>query len=310
MKYLPLRFLSLGAAVALATSGAQAEEIFYPEWHDYMEQRGYPVENPVQYGEPQQYAQLGLSGQQQHALDTPKPDGHGGPQKKEGWHYSVGAGVIFAPAYAGSDKYKAMPVPDISVDYNDGLFFANIFDGIGSYFLQGEDYKVGASVGLDFGRDEKDDRKNLRGMGDIDMGATANLMGEYDIGPVHISGKLTKGGEDYGTTATVEVGTMFPVADDIMLMASAGPTWADADHMNSYFGVSSAQAARSGYNRHEADAGISSVGLTVGAFYSVTEDIDVKFMVKADQLVGDAADSPITKDDFQPSAFITTTYNF
>lgn len=275
--------------------------------------RYYPLENPVRFGQPQHMAQLGLSQQQQQAFDASAHGAMaeaGGPPKKEGWSYAVGAGAMYGPAYAGSDKYVVNPVPDISVDYNDGLFFANIFDGIGSYPIQGEDYKIGASLGFDFGRREKDDRKNLHGMGDIDMAPTANLMGEYGIGPVRISGKLSKGTDDYGTTASLDVGTMFPASDDVMLMVSAGPVWADADHMNSYFGVSSGQAARSGYGRYEADAGLKSVGITMGAFYAVTEEVDVKFMVKADQLLGDAADSPLTKDEFQPSAFLTTSYKF
>jgi outer membrane scaffolding protein for murein synthesis (MipA/OmpV family) len=34
------------------------------------------------------------------------------------------------------------------------------------------------------------------------------------------------------------------------------------------------------------------------------------FMVMADQLLGDAADSPLTKRDFQPSTFLTLSYKF
>lgn len=103
---------------------------------------------------------------------------------------------------------------------------------------------------------------------------------------------------------------MFPVTGQLMIMGAIGPTWADADHMNSYFGISTVQSARSGYKSYNPTAGIKSVGLTAGAFYSITEYWDVKFMIKADQLLGDAADSPITKQDFQPSVFLTTSYIF
>jgi MipA family protein len=237
-------------------------------------------------------------------------DESNGPPKKEGWNFEAGAVAMYGPAYEGSDKYEVEALPNISVDYEDGLFFANPFDGIGSYPIQGEDYKLGASLGYEFGRDEKDDKKNLRGMGDIDSSATANLMGEYEFGPIEISGKLTKGNSDYGMTAEAGVGTSFEVTDRIMLMGEVGATWANADHMNTYFGVSSAQAGRSGYRSYKAESGIKSVGINVGAFYSVTEDIDAVLMVEADQLLGDAADSPITKSDFQPSIMIGTSYKF
>lgn len=314
------RLLPLAASLTfIAGANASAADLLPPS--RYAEQRYYPVQNPTQWGQPQEYAQLlGITSQQQNVMDasehsrtTSTEAGDGGPKgppKKTGWNYEAGAMAMYGPAYEGSDKYKARALPNLSVDYEDGLFFANVFDGIGSYPIQGEDYKLGASVGFAFGRDEKDDRKNLRGMGDIDMSPTANLMGEYSFGPIQLSGKLSKGTDDYGMTAQADVGTMFPVSDDLMLTAKAGATWADEDHMNSYFGVSPGQSARSGYSRYQAESGIKSVGIDVGAFYALTEDVDAMFMVSADQLVGDAADSPLTKSEFQPSAFMGLSYKF
>jgi outer membrane scaffolding protein for murein synthesis (MipA/OmpV family) len=212
------------------------------------------------------------------------------------WEVSGGGGAMYGPAYEGSDKYKVIPLPDISIEYKNGLFFANIWDGIGSYPLQGENYKVGASVGFTLGRQEEDDKKNLRGMGDIGMGATVNLLGEYDFGHLKLSGKISKGPEeDYGTTARVELGAQFPVTDQLMIMGSVGATWADEEHMKAYFGVSSSQSARSGHRHYATDSGIKSVGFTVGAFYTVAEQWDVKLMRMGDQLLGDAAGSPIEK---------------
>lgn len=237
-------------------------------------------------------------------------DGSAAQPGTKSWEVSVGGGALYGPAYEGADRYKAAPIPDVSVTYKEGLFFANIWDGIGSYPLMGEDYKVGASVGYAPGRQEDDDRDTLRGMGDIDGGATANLMGEYSFGQITASGKISTGTEDYGTTAKLELGTMFPVAERFTVMGSAGATWADEEHMETYFGVSSAQSARSGHRRHHADAGIKSVGFSVGVIYSVTDQWDVKLMVMGDQLLGDAADSPIVKSEFNPSVLLSVSYTF
>jgi outer membrane scaffolding protein for murein synthesis (MipA/OmpV family) len=95
-----------------------------------------------------------------------------------------------------------------------------------------------------------------------------------------------------------------------MVMMSIGSTWADAKHMESYFGVSPAQSVRSGYSRYEAESGFKSVGISVGAVYNISENWDVMLMVNADQLLGDAADSPITKEDFSVSTFSTVNYKF
>lgn len=55
---------------------------------------------------------------------------------------------------------------------------------------------------------------------------------------------------------------------------------------------------------------MKSVGVNVGAFYAVTKEIDIMFMVSVNQLLGDAADSPITKEDFSPNVSFTISYNF
>ncbi|HCG04881.1 MAG TPA: MipA/OmpV family protein [Desulfovibrio sp.] len=244
---------------------------------------------------------------------APQAERQGGSRAAEdgkGWEISVGGGAMYGPAYEGSDRYRVSPLPDVSVAYEDGLFFANIWDGIGSYPLQGENYKVGASVGFTPGRQEEDDRDTLRGMGDIDRGATVNLLGEYGFDQIHLSGKVSKGTEEYGTTAKMELGSMFPVSEQLTVMGSVGATWADEEHMETYFGVSSAQSARSGHGRYHADSGIKSVGFSIGVVYSITDQWNVKLMVMGDQLMGDAVDSPIVKSEFNPSVLLSVGYTF
>ena len=230
----------------------------------------------------------------------------------ESWNIELSGGLMYmyGPKYDGSDNYGSKVLPAASLEYKNGLIFMGIMDGIGSYFLQGEDYKVGASIGYGFGRDESDDRKNLRGMGDIDSGLEATLKGEYSFGPVELSGEVIAGTKEHGTTAKIEVGTMLPVTEQLMVKISAGSTWADATHMESYFGVSPAQAARSGYSRYEAESGFKSAGISVGVIYNITEEWDLMLMVNGDQLLGDAADSPITKEEFGVTTFSTLNYKF
>jgi MipA family protein len=299
-KELPMRrhlrsvsLTSLSMLAVLSTTSAHAEDI----WGNNQTQA------PAQeiWARPQPQTELNAD----VADDGPK-----GPPKKEGWNFEVGAGAVYSTAYEGSDKYQAMPFPNISVDYEDGLFFASPFGGIGSYPIQGENYKVGAAIGFGGGRNEDDDKKNLRGMGDIDSSITADLMGEYSFGPVQISGKITKGNEDYGMTAEADIGTMLPVTDDVMVMAKVGTKWADENSMTTYFGVSPTQSARSGYARYTPEAGFKSVGISVGAFYNISENWDAMLMISGDQLIGDAADSPIVKQTFQPTTMLGVSYKF
>lgn len=232
-------------------------------------------------------------------------------QEQKNWQYMIGGGVGFTPTYEGSDEYQALPIPVISAEYKKGLFFANVRDGLGSYALRGENYKLGASIGFAPGRDVDDDRKNLNGMGDVEASATANLLGEYNWGPAQFTGRLTSGmSGDWGTTAEFRVGSRYPVSQRIMLMGSVGTVWADEEHMSNRFGVTNTQSARSGYSQYNAESGFKTVGISIGANYAVTDTWSANLTFRGDQLIGDAADSPIVKDDFVPAVFLTTSYRF
>ena len=141
-----------------------------------------------------------------------KHDTSSQPPEDDKWNIELSGGVMYmyGPKYDGSDNYGSKVLPAASIEYKSGLIFVDFLGGIGSHFLQGEDYKVGASLGFSMGREEGDDKDNLRGMGDIDSGVTATLMGEYSFGPVELSGEVTTGTEDNGTTAKIELGTMLP----------------------------------------------------------------------------------------------------
>jgi outer membrane scaffolding protein for murein synthesis (MipA/OmpV family) len=241
---------------------------------------------------------------------TPEFSRSGSESEEKDWNFELGVGLMYGPKYDGSDNYGFQPIPQLSVEYKNGLFFASIFDGIGSYFLQGDSYKVGTAIGPSFGRDEDDDKENLRGMGDIDTAVVVDLMGEYDFGPFQLSGKVSKGAGDYGSTASIDFGTRFPMTESLMIMASIGSTWADDEHMQTYFGVSPQQSERSGYSRHDAKSGIKSVGFSVGAIYNLSERWGVMMMFNCDKLLSDAESSPITKEDIQPSIILTTSFNF
>ncbi len=148
-------------------------------------------------------------------------------------------------------------------------------------------------------------------MGDVDASATANLLGSYNIGSAQLNGKLSSAlTGDYGTTAEVNLNTRYPLTEKIILNAGVGTVWADEEHMSNRFGISAGQSARSGYSRHDAESGFKSIGASVGATYHITDSWNTNLTVKGDQLLGDAADSPIVKEEFVPAIFWTTSYKF
>ncbi len=229
-------------------------------------------------------------------------------QKLHDWEVMIGAGVMYQPKYEGSDEMEISPLPFVSATFFDRLTIDPTGVELKAY-EQGP-FQVDAKVGYDFGRGE-DDSDDLRGMGDIDGGVTVGGKATLSYGPAEffVSVDKTIGGSD-GLLGTVGVELTQPVNEKLMFGAGASATFADKNYMESYFGVTEAQAARSGYNAYKPGSGLKSVDLSVSATYMFNES----WMVRAEQevgfLVGDAADSPLVKQKVQPKSMLVLGYRF
>ncbi len=203
--------------------------------------------------------------------------------------------------------------------WNDTVYLG--FDGLGAYVYQDHGFSVSGGVGYEFGRDESDS-SDLRGLGDIDGALTLNLNVEYDFGFVSPYAEVAKqlGGSD-GFLAQVGVNSMMPLGmvaggmsgmdeDGPALMLGVSADWADDNYTGEYFGVNARQSARSGYAQYKAEAGFKSINADIGLMVPVTDHWSANAMVGYSQLVGDAADSPIVKDDGQLSGGVFVSYTF
>lgn len=229
-------------------------------------------------------------------------------QKLHDWEVMVGAGVMYQPKYEGSDEMEISPLPFVSATFFDRLTIDPTGVELRAY-EQGP-FQFDVKVGYDFGRAE-DDADDLRGMGDVDGGATVGGKATFSYGPAEFFVSLDKtiGGSD-GLLATVGVEVTQPVNEKLVLGAGASATFADKNYMESYFGVTAAQAARSGYDAYKPGSGVKSVDLSASATYLFNEN----WMVRAEQgvgfLVGDAADSPLVKQKVQPKSMLVLGYRF
>jgi outer membrane protein len=74
--------------------------------------------------------------------------------------------------------------------------------------------------------------------------------------------------------------------------------------MDTYFGVSTADAARSGLSRYEADDGIYNVGIDLGANWKFAQNWNLRGLMKITQLIGDADDdSPVVDEGSETQLF-------
>ncbi|QJE73096.1 MipA/OmpV family protein [Aerophototrophica crusticola] len=237
-------------------------------------------------------------------LTLPAPAlAQGGPPPKEGWNARVGLLGLVLPEYEGADEYEVKPVPDLEITYGETFFLDR--RGLGVNVLNTRSLTAGVSLNYDGGREENDNDA-LRGLGDVDGTMVGTAFAEYRIGQVglglDVTGDLLGDGHD-GVTATVSAIYQARPTDDLMLFAGPSATWASKDYMRSYFGITPAQAERSGRPVYETDSGFKDVAFTVFGIYSLTEDWALTGIAGYKRLLGDAKDSPIVDRDGSADQF-------
>ncbi len=253
----------------------------------------------------------------------------GGFTELENWEVTLGGGVAYAPKFEGSKEYKVSALPLIDINWKDTIFL-NPGDGLGVNVFSYEGFTFGGAVGYDGGRKEKGSRKELTGLGDVKGGAQGSIFASYQYSFLEADVKINKTfSGSKSTTVDAGVSAFIPLAavmglsmgNDVSMDDEDGPngpvltlgastTWADKNHMKSYFGVTSAQSAASGLSQFDAKAGFKSVTGSVGLLVPVTEHVMVGSNAEYTRLIGDAADSSITRKKDQFSVGLFTMYKF
>ncbi len=233
------------------------------------------------------------------------PSGQG-----KNWSVRIGSLGTHKPAYEGSDDYEWRAFPLIDVTVGD-TFFLHARTGAGVYIWNRNDCKIGLAVGYSFGREE-DDSSDLRGLGDIDDGATANLLFEWAAGEVNLRARYEEQITGHGTGFQVHLGLGHDlhVADKTILKPSIRTTYASADYMEEYFGISPGQSTRSGLPLYDAAGGFKSIGFHMMAIHRLDRHWEILAGAGYDRLVGDAGDSPVVKNENQYRISIGVSYMF
>jgi outer membrane scaffolding protein for murein synthesis (MipA/OmpV family) len=230
------------------------------------------------------------------------------------WRDILGLAAETQPAYAGAHAYRVQGGPVINIQYKD-IAFASIGDGIGYNFLRGDHYRVGAAIAYDFGRRERDDYANLRGMGDISAAPVAKLFFTYVLSKkfpliLRVDARQILGGAN-GTVGDVGIYIPLPGSSRKFVML-AGPSVTLATHryLQSEFGVTPAQSLASGHPVFDAHAGMESVGMG----FSATRFLTAHWLINMDAAIskfkGSPDVSPVTETSTQREIALTLNYQW
>lgn len=233
------------------------------------------------------------------------------------WDISLGAGAAYAPTYEGSDNYTATALPYISIKYEDWLAFG--VGGLTADIWKNESTTLGVGLTYSAGRDENGNTifgsgndHELEGMGDIDGAAGAKVYATHEINSFKISADITQylGDDNDGLLVDSSLSRLFEFNRQFSLTPSIGATWANGNYMHTFFGVDEDQARQSRFSRYTADAGFKDITAGVRAMYKIDKNWAVIVSGQVKQLLGDAADSPISVDDTSFSLMSVIDYRF
>lgn len=203
----------------------------------------------------------------------------------------VGGGVIVKPRYPGSDSYLAYPLPLISV----GPFF--IVPGLGQV-VDGQNVKRGFNIypSFDFiGEREASDSTDLIGTNKVDWALELGLGIGYRYDWVRGFVALRQGFNGHeGQVVDLGIDIITNPMDRLEFRFGPRATWASNDYMDTYFGVTMAEAGPS-LSAFDADSGFATIGISARASYAWSEITTLHLQGNWDRFVGDAEKSPIVK---------------
>jgi outer membrane scaffolding protein for murein synthesis (MipA/OmpV family) len=106
-----------------------------------------------------------------------------------------------------------------------------------------------------------------------------------------------------GAIVRLNGGYKIPIDETLNFSLGVFTTWADDDYMQAYFEIDGADAARSGLQTFDADAGFKDVGLNLTAVYKPWEHWGLMGLAGYKRLLGDAEDSPVVDDEGDANQF-------
>ncbi|MBL8659423.1 MAG: MipA/OmpV family protein [Rhodospirillales bacterium] len=220
----------------------------------------------------------------------------------------LGALVGFGPQYEGSDDYEPAFGPVASVRWAEGYAASLGPSTMRTYQLRADvlpsrSWHFGPLLQRRQGRKGVDDNR-VDDLENIDAAWEAGLHFGYHLGidpsnPASTIGINIQAAADVSNTSNgwlAQPGLEYTTKwSQIFFNARLFSTYASKNYMQEYFGIGASNVRDSGLDFYNADAGFKDVGLRLAADYQFSESWSAGVGLQYIRLIGDAEDSPVTK---------------
>lgn len=227
---------------------------------------------------------------------------------------TVGLWTLGSKPFPGSDELEAGVKPIFSIRRPDEREWLNLpGDNGGPALIKTERFRFGPSLNIVSERNESDS-DILRGLGDVDTAYEVGAYAEFWPGSfLRTRLELRRGFKGHeGVVVDLSADAVWHPMERLRFTIGPRVSLANDEYMETYFGVSSDQSGSSGLAAFDAKGGLHSVSVASSLTYKWTESWSTIGFAEVGKLVGDAADSPITKrgSDDVLTVGVALTYTF
>lgn len=222
-------------------------------------------------------------------------------------------GPQLSPSWPGADKFSIGPYVDLSRAREGETFeFEAPDESFGSPLIHSGDFAFGPALGFIGKRKASDIGADLPKVG---FSFEAGGFAQMSLTPalrLRVEGRKGLSGHK-GWVGEVSADYVARSGDDWLFSIGPRVTLGDAKYTRAYFGVGPAAATASGLPAFSPGGGVQSIGLTAGYLHQLSRRWGVGVYGRYDRLVGDAADSPVTRQlgsRNQPSVGVALSYTF
>lgn len=239
--------------------------------------------------------------------------------QRQGNVLTLGGGVDVAPRYSGSDKSRVTAAQVVDYAMANG-FFISTTRGLG-YGNRVGNLDYSAALSYRAGRKDRDVSSDsiasgsdyLRGMGDVKGSAVVVPGLGYRVTDwlnVQLQAEVPVSERDNGEAVHFGIASpLYTSPENSVTLALTG-SWGSSKYMQTYYGVSAAQSAASGFARHDAGSGIYAYSLNLDWTHKLTSRWSLLAAAGVTQLTGEAGDSPIVQRKMSPVGSLKVTYSF
>ncbi|NRA30838.1 MAG: MipA/OmpV family protein [Parvularculaceae bacterium] len=234
-------------------------------------------------------------------------------QSRSSYDDFLSFGVVSVPEYDGSADEQIVPLIFGQMRFGGARYVAIEGTGVRINVVDDQNWSLGPSVNIGFGRNDDVDNDIIALLEEID---TAIELGGFVshawTGIGHPSGVFSLGmgasrdiaGAHDGWQANLTAGYGRNMGDRLRVDGTVGLAVMGENIADTYFSVSSADALASGLGPYEAASGVRDYNASLAVIYQLSDRWSAVGYTSYRRLTGDAADSPIVDQEGDPNQII------